>query len=220
MFLHKILKLNLRSIFYNFYLFPFKQAIKLPLLISRRTRIKIPGGGIRLIGDIFPGMVQIGFGDVGTVDTWSDRTIVEIEKGGCLICTGRTYFGTGSRIVIGKEGKIKCKGDFTTTARSSFICFKEMIFGKKVLISWDCLFMDTDFHKLIINNQIVNQPEIISIGDNVWIGCRSTVLKGTFIPNGSVVAAGSLLNKKYTKENAIYAGVPGKPVCEDILWDK
>ena len=37
--LHKFLKFNLRSVFLNLYLLPFKQAVRLPLLFARNVKI-------------------------------------------------------------------------------------------------------------------------------------------------------------------------------------
>lgn len=37
--LHKLLKLNFRSVFLNFYLLPLRQAVHLPLLFARNVRI-------------------------------------------------------------------------------------------------------------------------------------------------------------------------------------
>lgn len=37
--LHKFLKFNLRSVFLNFYLLPFRQAVRLPLLFARNVKI-------------------------------------------------------------------------------------------------------------------------------------------------------------------------------------
>lgn len=45
--LHKFLKLNFRSVFLNFYLLPFRQAVHLPLLFARNVKISaiFRGGG-------------------------------------------------------------------------------------------------------------------------------------------------------------------------------
>lgn len=57
----------------------------------------------------------------------------------------------------------------------------------------------------------------ISIGNGVWIGYGSTILGGVNIGNGSIIAAGSLVNKN-VPENTIYGGVPVKEIrrIEDI----
>lgn len=46
------------------------------------------------------------------------------------------------------------------------------------------------------------------------------LLKGTEIPDYTVVAGGAICTKKYTEANTIIAGVPAKVVKRDINWDR
>lgn len=57
---------------------------------------------------------------------------------------------------------------------------------------------------------IGNSKDIV-IGNGVWIGYGSTILGGVNIGNGSIIAAGSLVNKD-VPENTIYGGVPAKEI--------
>lgn len=49
----------------------------------------------------------------------------------------------------------------------------------------------------------------IKIGQNCWIGSKVTILDGITIGNGSIIAAGSVVNKSFP-ENSIIGGVPAK----------
>lgn len=49
----------------------------------------------------------------------------------------------------------------------------------------------------------------ISIGDNVWVGAKASLLYGVKIGGGSIIAAHSLVNKS-VPENCVVAGVPAK----------
>jgi acetyltransferase-like isoleucine patch superfamily enzyme len=49
----------------------------------------------------------------------------------------------------------------------------------------------------------------ISIGNDVWLGARVTVLDGVNIADGCVIGAGSVVNKS-TEPYGVYAGVPAK----------
>ena len=50
----------------------------------------------------------------------------------------------------------------------------------------------------------------VVIGDGTWIAANVTVLPGSVIPSGCVIAAGAVVNGKLTEKNALYAGVPAK----------
>ncbi|HQY16708.1 MAG TPA: acyltransferase [Ilumatobacteraceae bacterium] len=49
----------------------------------------------------------------------------------------------------------------------------------------------------------------ITIGDGVWIGARAVVLPGVTIGNGSIVAAGAVVNRP-VGSNVLVAGVPAR----------
>lgn len=57
----------------------------------------------------------------------------------------------------------------------------------------------------------ITKPVII--GENVWIGCGCRVLKGSSIPNHSVLGAGSVLTKRLVK-SGIYIGTPVRLIKE------
>ena len=79
--------------------------------------------------------------------------------------------------------------------------------------------MDTDFHPITdADGKVINLPEEIVIGDHVWIGCRSLILKGSHIPDSSVIAAGTIVTGKLPSGNTIYAGVPARAVRSGVQW--
>ena len=80
--------------------------------------------------------------------------------------------------------------------------------------------MDSDFHKIKKDGYVLNETADIKINKNSWIGCNCNILKGSELPANSVLGAGSLLNKKYSEEKCIYAGVPAKQLVQGIEWEK
>jgi acetyltransferase-like isoleucine patch superfamily enzyme len=53
--------------------------------------------------------------------------------------------------------------------------------------------------------------EEIRIGDDVWIGCGTTVLKGVSIGRGSVVGAGAVVTRSIG-QNEVWAGNPARKI--------
>lgn len=78
--------------------------------------------------------------------------------------------------------------------------------------------MDTDFHKISRGETVTNSDKKVTLKDNVWIGCRSTILKGTVIPRGAVVAAGSIVSSELESPHCVYGGNPIKVLKSDIHW--
>lgn len=90
---------------------------------------------------------------------------------------------------------------------------KSITIGDDCAISWDCTIMDTDYHS--INNNSISK-EII-IGNHVWIGCKSTILKGCTIGDGAIIAAGALVNRDVPPATLV-GGVPARVLKTDIVW--
>jgi acetyltransferase-like isoleucine patch superfamily enzyme len=52
----------------------------------------------------------------------------------------------------------------------------------------------------------------ITIGDYCFVGTNCVLLGGSALPDYSVLAASSLLNKDHSETHQVYAGTPAKPV--------
>lgn len=208
-----------KSIYFCFKYLPLRQAVRIPILLSRHVYLMDIKGNVEIKSrDIRFGLIKIGFGKVGIFDSKYSRTIWQ-NGGGKVTFKGKAAIGHGSRISINENGEIIFGINFNITAESAIISSKRIIFGDNVLISWNCLFMDTDFHHIYVNDEVVNLNRDICIGNHVWIGCRSTVLKGVKIPDNCIIAANSNVTRSITCENVIAAGNPAVIKKEFTYWE-
>ena len=78
----------------------------------------------------------------------------------------------------------------------------------------------TDYHSIIdkYGNRI-NPSESVIIGDHVWIGIRTIILKGSEIASNSIIGAGSIVNNKISEENVVIAGNPADVRKKYVNWD-
>lgn len=161
-------------------------------------------------------MVKIGFGDVGHYDRKRSRTIWQVS--GAVTFGGKASIGHGSKISV--RGNLTLGDGFNMTAESTIVCAKEISFGKDCLVSWDILVMDTDEHPLYdkVGNR-TNPDKPIVVGNHVWLGCKCVLLKGTLIPDNTVVSAGTLLKSAFTGENQVIGGTPPCILKSDIHWE-
>ncbi|MBI2418083.1 MAG: acyltransferase, partial [Ignavibacteriales bacterium] len=86
--------------------------------------------------------------------------------------------------------------------------FKEITFGKDIKCGANTLITDADWH---LDDPRSGEPRPIIIGDNVWLGEGSKILKGVTIGKNTVIGAGSVVTKSIP-ENAIAAGNPCKVI--------
>ncbi len=212
-----LLRLNFKTIYFNLKYFPFKVAIKLPVLIGRKVFLSRMNGRVIINGPISTGLIQIGYGKVCITDFKRSRAILEID--GDLIFNGRAFIMQGCKINVMENAQLIIGDDFNMSVECVIIAQKKIQIGNSSGISWESLVMDTDFHHIYDEDGVeFNQPKEIIIGDKVWVGCKCTLLKGAEIPSGSIVAANSMVTKKLSGEKSIFGGNPIRTLKSNITW--
>ncbi|WP_277858454.1 acyltransferase [Latilactobacillus curvatus] len=106
-------------------------------------------------------------------------------------------------------------GDNVGISANSFISVRgDVIIGNDVIIgpyfslhSENHIFSDTT-KKIRLQG---TERKGVTIGNDIWIGAKVTVLDGVKIGSGSVIAAGAVVVKD-VPENCIVAGVPAKVI--------
>lgn len=214
-----ILKTNLvKTIYLNFKMLPFKQAIKLPIFIYGKIVFRSLSGQIFINSAVFPGMIKIGKRDY-YVETAVPKCIWTIN--GTINFSGPINFLQGSYVLVSNNATLNF-GTKQTFCGSNIkiICFEQITFGNKCEITWDCQLMDTSFHYMedLSSEEIKSITKPILIGNNVWIGNRTTITKGAVIPDNTIVASNSLVNKDFSNmgENCLIAGAPAKLKQQNI----
>ncbi len=113
--------------------------------------------------------------------------------------------GTSAKLYIGENVGI---------SGSTISATQEIIIGNNVLIGSGCIICDSDAHPLAPKDRkdpSKTKKSPIYIGDNVFIGARTIVLKGVTIGANSIIGAGSIVSKSIP-ENVIAAGNPCKVI--------
>ncbi|MGB4448592.1 MAG: acyltransferase [Cloacibacterium sp.] len=207
-----------KTLFFNFKYFNFKTALKFPVFIGKNMILKTVSGSIILPESHITGGVRLGFESIGIFDKKRSKGIWELK--GNIIFEGTAFLGQGTKLFVDEAREFLFGNNFSLTGDSQIISQKKIVFGKDCLISWDCIILDTDFHKIYNEKEeFLNPPKEIIIGEHVWIGCRSSILKGSKIPDHSILGAGSILSKELTEASCIYSGNPVKKLKENIRWE-
>lgn len=86
--------------------------------------------------------------------------------------------------------------------------------GDNVTVATEVLFMNHDLTATMLNRALNTdrfkfRKGEIHIGNNVFIGARSTILYGVNIGNNVIIGAGSIVTKDIP-DNSIVAGAPAK----------
>lgn len=203
-----------KSLIVNFRLCSFKDAIKLPIVVSSNTKLSALSGSVSF-SKIRPGIVRIGFGSVETYDYRYNRTLLSIK--GHIHFQGKTKIGFGSKLSV--AGELQLGENFHISAASTIVCRKKIVIGKNTLMAWDSLITDSDLHPIYdFQDNRINKDESVVIGDHCWIGAKASILKGAEIANNTVIALGSVVTCKESEEYCVLAGNPAKIVKKGVVW--
>lgn len=125
----------------------------------------------------------------------------------------------GASIYIGKDCELK-NGNLHIIVNGDYKNKHKLVIGDRVHIARDTIIRTSD-GQCLIDPQTglpTDEPEDVIIGNDVWIMSRCIILKGSIIPDGSAVAANSLVNKEFTESNILIAGTPARIIKHNIKW--
>lgn len=125
----------------------------------------------------------------------SPGTEVSVDRGGSLLVGRRISMRKGSRLAVRKNGVLKIGDNFymntgcLISAHESITIGNDVEFGPGVLV-YD---QDHDFRVEggLRAKKFKTTPVVI--GDNVWIGANTIILRGTIIGDNCVIGAGSII---------------------------
>ena len=121
-----------------------------------------------------------------------EMSSIRLGAGATLVIGGEFTIGGGVHIVLDAGATATLAGRANEsasgiTARSFVLVRRRVSIGRDCLIGWDTVITDSDWHG------IRGAPDAVEtvLGDHVWLGQGSRVLKGAAIGSDSIVAAGS-----------------------------
>lgn len=208
----------LATIRFNFHYFPFRQAIKIPVVLYHNIKFVRLTGSLSINSPIHFKMVQIG---THGYDMFPNR-VTTIDIAGALIFSGdQIRVGHGSLLRVEPGAELVFNKNTILGANNTIFCSKKIEFEENSLFSWDCQIMDSDTHHLkdIETGNLSECTKPILIGCDSWVGNHVIINKGTVIPQGTIVSSFSLCNKDYTDmgNNNVLGGVPAKLISKNKI---
>lgn len=151
------------------------------------------------------------------------RGIVNIGQN-FRVNSGDNYnvIGRQQKCIFWVEGTLIIK-DNVGISSSAIICNHQITVGSNVVMGGNTVIYDTDFHSL--DAKLRNSPgqdrenarwAPVSIGNNVFIGAHTTILKGVTIGDNSIIGACSVVSKEIPA-NEIWAGNPAVFIKKSVL---
>lgn len=171
------------------------------LVVERGAKISLPKGGMLSVGLEYNSPVA--------------NTVIFLEEYSELRLRGHVALKRGVNVSLAKNAKLHIGENTFINEGSKIFIYKECIIGNSCAVSFDVIITDSDVHRFNGNNSTLK----VVIEDNVWIGFRSSVIKGAHIKSGSVIACHSVV-KGTVEQDSLAAGNPVKSVKSPIKWER
>lgn len=203
------------TLYLNFRSFPLRQAWRLPVFVYGWPRLYSLFGSMECVGKCKPGVVVLN----KTIDGMPNNpgTDTAINNWGKIIFHGKCQIYTANKINVSKDGVLDLGADSKISHMCNITAHISVYIGNHVRIAHRSQILDSNFHFIADFNKGVvkryNKP--IRIGDYCWICNSSTITAGAIIPNKTIVASNSLVNKDMSDipEESIIGGQPAKLIA-------
>ena len=204
-----------KSLYLCLRLFPFKEAIRMPILVSFRTKImRVKKNTVKF--EKPPGRFQIKIGIGGSEKIHPQKSRLFLDKG-AIIFEGSAVFAGGT--VLANAGIMRFGTHFYCNKNCTIWCTDEVSFGEDCLLGWNIMIHDDNGHIVTTNGKAAaDKHPGIRIGDHCWICSDCTLLRGSGLGSHSILGCGSVLTKMIQEDHVLIAGNPGMKKKENIDW--
>lgn len=145
------------------------------------------------------------------------NTVLDLFEGSQINICGNVFINRGAKIVLYTKANLSICDGLYLNENVKVYCSKNIEIGRKCAIAFDTFIADCDTHSILINGSVANHSKEIVIHDNVWIGAKCVVLKGSILNNNIIVGAQSLVRGELYSD-FIYAGNPIKQISKFDTW--
>jgi acetyltransferase-like isoleucine patch superfamily enzyme len=129
----------------------------------------------------------------------------------------------GAEFLLMGDGAVIRLGHHTTVESARFIAHggTEIELGPDCMLAYQIEVRTSDSHSILddTTGERINPDKSVHIGEHVWIGARSVVLKGVRIGDRSIIATGSIVSKDIGA-GVIAGGTPASQIKDGVTWDR
>lgn len=204
------------SFYFNMRYLPLMVALKLPVKVTNRVKVKARRGQI-IISCPSRSCVILGGGSPGMQHF---NSVILIAKGGCLKIMGAAVIGEGTTLRCDEDATIKLGDKFYCNCNCYLRSTDSISFGEDCALGWNVQINTSNGHPVFHDGKLVEMSMPVSIGRHVWITSNVIISKGVTVADGCIIAQGAIVNKNFEEPNVLLGGVPAKPIANNIEWKK
>ena len=138
--------------------------------------------------------------------SFSDKASIRVRKNSRINISKRSYFDKGTLLRLTENATFSIGKNSGFNSYCVITCRDRITIGDNVMFGPFVTIHDHDH--VYKTNEIMKisgyESKPIVIEDNVWIGGNVVILKGVRIGTGSVIAAGTVVNKDVPPNTIVY----------------
>lgn len=216
-----LIKINwFKTLYFNFKVFPYEIAKKLPVYFFGKVSFQDLSGTVLINGPIKSGM--IGFGQRFELAK-CEKGVAEVSISGRLVFNGPMHFGKDVFLYVGSTAY--CEFGYMSALGSDvrLVCTERISIGDWSGIGYESQVIDTNSHPMKNSSTGEYYPMTgpIEIGSHNTFSNRVSIMANTKTPDYCIIASNSVCNKDYTGlgKKILIGGVPAKLLKENYIRD-
>ena len=204
------------TIFFNFRYLPIKQAIYLPIWVSKRVEVRCLKRNQLVLNKVKCGVVRLGV--EGSPGMQGGRMVILVKTNGRLFFDGSAIIAIGTVLRCDMNSVIRLGDNFYCNCNCFFRSTVQINVGRDCSFGWNVILNTSDGHSVWHNSQLMKKDGPINIGNHVWVTPNTTFVKNSGVGDDSIVAQGAVVAKRFENTHCLIGGIPAKVLAQNIDW--
>ncbi len=203
-----------KTLYANFKLLPFRQAVRLPIVICGNTQLLLDHSSVRFRCKPCFGTFMFGRNHEFYLSSATPGLLMMTH--GTVIVEGPVSFSPGCTLRVCEGGVLRLGGNNSISGGCKVMCNGRTTIGRAARLGFNCVCCDTDYF-----HYMAAKDGTVYIGNNSWTADSTSIMCGAQLPDHTFVASRSFVNEDFRDwgddAGIVIAGSPGKVVRQGVF---
>lgn len=165
-----------------------------------RMLLEVPTGFLKLC---FIKLLHFKSASVSFVSAISPLAEITVDKNSSIEIKEKFRLRSGAHIRVRKNSMLKIGRNVSVNHNCMIVCHEKIVIGDDVQFSPNVYIYDHDHDYKAAGGvkSMKYKSSPVLIGNNVWIGANTVILRGSKIGDNVVIAAGSIVNGEIASDS-------------------